>query len=489
MNIKQMNQRHLMGIIWVTLLLIFPGLLTASSPDSPALTPGKVIEQVVCNHDKTQSYSLYLPTSYNKDRQWPVLFAFEPGARAQLPQQLFKSAAETYGYILVCSRNAKNGPREPIINAMLAVWKDVNARFNVDKNRIYATGFSGGARMSSIFHMVIRNPVRGIIAVGAGISTAIKEDKIQLAHYYGIVGYADFNYQEMIRLEKKLANQHTLHRFIYYEAKHRWPPVDICTRAVEWLELAAMKDKLIPKDSRQNFIHQSFAKEVRLAKAREDKGEIYYAAEEYDAITRVFEGLTDVNNIKEKVAALKQTKAYKKFQKEDWQRIEDEIKYIGKFQGGFNAIKKTEPKKIRIAKLMTFMGIPELLGKVKKKKSVFETGFAERLLYNVTNKARQEGYAMMTKEDYQRAALFWEITAASGKYSFFHPFNLYNQACTYARLGKKKKALKALDQSIESGFRGLNTMEKDKDLDSLRDSPAYKNLLLKIKDKRAHQKQ
>jgi dienelactone hydrolase len=485
--IKQFNQFYRVTKILLLILVLAGSSLLASQPVDTFET-GKIIEKVVCSHDATESYSLYLPKAYNRNQKWPVLFAFEPAARAQLPQKLFKLAAESYGYIIICSTNAKNGPREPIVKAMMSVWQDANARFAIDKNRIYATGFSGGARMASIFHLVIRNPVRGIIAVGAGISTAIKADKIQFAHYYGIVGYSDFNYQEMVRLEKTLKNQRTPHRFVYYEAKHRWPPEEICTRAVEWMDLMAMKEDMIPKDDRQDFISSAFAKESKFAQEREDRGEIFYAAEEYDAIARVFEGLVDVAKIKEKVEQLKKSKAYKKFQREDWQRIESEIKFIGKFMGGFNAIKKTEPKKIRIIKLMTFMGIPELDRKVKKKRSVFESGFAERLLYNVTNKARQEGFAFMTKGEYERAELFWEIAAASGKYSFFHPYNLYNQSCTLARLGKKKKAIKTLDKAVESGFQGIKTLETDKDLDSLRDSAAFKALLQKLKEKTAAQK-
>ena len=99
-----------------------------------------------------------------------VLFAFDFEARTTLPTKLFKVAAEKYGYIIICSANTRNSRKAPILKAMQAIWREANSRYSIDKNRIYAVGFSGGSRMSSVFHMIIGNPVRGIIAVGAGIA-------------------------------------------------------------------------------------------------------------------------------------------------------------------------------------------------------------------------------------------------------------------------------------------------------------------------------
>jgi dienelactone hydrolase len=308
---KQFKQFHRVAMFLISILVLVGNSLFATNAGD-SLKTGKVIKKVVCSDNVKQSYSLYLPKAYNWNQKWPVLFAFEPKARVLLPHKLFKSAAEAYGYIIICPTNAKNGPNDQIVKAMVAVWKDVSTRFAIDKNRVYATGFSGGARMSSFFHLVIRHPIRGIISVGAGISTAIKADKIKSAHYYGIVGFSDFNYPEVVRLEKTLKVQGTPHRFIYYKANHRWPPESICTRAIEWMELMAMKENIIPKDDRQDFINSAFAKENELAKKREKRGEIFFAAEEYDAIARVFDGLKDISKIKEKVAQLKKLKKYTK---------------------------------------------------------------------------------------------------------------------------------------------------------------------------------
>ncbi|MCK5057663.1 MAG: hypothetical protein KAT34_13460, partial [Candidatus Aminicenantes bacterium] len=78
---------------------------------------GKIIEKVICAADETQQYALYLPPAYSLEKKWPILFAFDPAARGTVPLKLFKTAAEKYQYIVVCSYNARNGPWEDTIKA------------------------------------------------------------------------------------------------------------------------------------------------------------------------------------------------------------------------------------------------------------------------------------------------------------------------------------------------------------------------------------
>jgi tetratricopeptide (TPR) repeat protein len=451
--------------------------------ETGTIEKGKIIEEVVCRGNSSQSYALYLPTAYNDKEKWPVLFAFEPAARAVLPLKLFKSAAETYNYILVCPTKVKNGPRTPIVNGMIAVWNDVGSRFSIDKQRIYATGFSGGSRMSSFFHLVIRNPVRGIIGVGAGLSTAVKPEQVKSTLFYGIVGYTDFNYPEMVRLEKTLKEQGTPHRFIYYDAKHRWPPEEICTRALEWIELISLKEKRIPKGPRLAFIDSSLEKERKLAQQREQAGEIFYAASDYEAIARTFEGLKPVDDVEQAAARLKESKAFKKFQEDELKRLNDEHQYIRKFAWGLNVIKNSDPKTIRLPRILAAMDIEVLDRIVKKKKNPYDAAMAERVLYNLSDKMRQEGSTSLRKKDFNRAVLFFEIAAAAGKYSFFYTYNLYNLACAYSLNGKKKKALKTLKEAVKEGFNNLSLMKTDKDLDPLRNNPGFQQILRQMQKK------
>jgi predicted peptidase len=108
-----------------------------------------VIEKVICRTDTSQSYALFLPPKYSPDKKWPIIYALDPGARGEVPVKLFQEAASLYGYIVVGSNNSQNGPWEPIIRAIKAIWEDTHSRFSIDEKRIYSAGFSGRGRAAA----------------------------------------------------------------------------------------------------------------------------------------------------------------------------------------------------------------------------------------------------------------------------------------------------------------------------------------------------
>jgi dienelactone hydrolase len=248
--------------------------------------PGEIRDPIVCRESPGQSYALYLPSDYSPDRTWPVLYALDPGARGRLPLEHFRDAAEKYHYLIVGSNNARNGPWEPIINAVVAVWNDTQARLSIDRKRIYATGFSGGSRAAALFSKMIRSPVAGIIGCGAGLPPGIKPEDIQPAFYFGLVGREDFNHLEMMNLNTQFEEAGTPHRVLVFEGSHDWPSPEVCTRALAWMEFAAMTRGLRPPD--QEMIREIYASEVAAAQALEMSGNILGAVSEYETLAAAF---------------------------------------------------------------------------------------------------------------------------------------------------------------------------------------------------------
>jgi tetratricopeptide (TPR) repeat protein len=58
---------------------------------------------------------------------------------------------------------------------------------------------------------------------------------------------------------------------------------------------------------------------------------------------------------------------------------------------------------------------------------------------------------------------------------------LYNVACAYSRMKKIEEALDALDRCVDAGYRDVGWMEKDPDLDNLRDEPRYKTIVQRLR--------
>ncbi len=102
-----------------------------------------------CAAKPDQSYALYLPSHYVPNKKWPIVYAFDPDARGEIPVKLMQDAAEHFGYIVVGSNNSRNGSWKMETEAAQAMWNDTHARFAIDDRRIYFAGFSGGARVAA----------------------------------------------------------------------------------------------------------------------------------------------------------------------------------------------------------------------------------------------------------------------------------------------------------------------------------------------------
>lgn len=57
---------------------------------------------------------------------------------------------------------------------------------------------------------------------------------------------------------------------------------------------------------------------------------------------------------------------------------------------------------------------------------------------------------------------------------------LYDLACLYLQFGDRERGMQTLSRAIENGFRGLETIRRDPDLDPLRDLPEFAELMKKV---------
>src|SRR5262249_46003397 len=58
----------------------------------------------------------------------------------------------------------------------------------------------------------------------------------------------------------------------------------------------------------------------------------------------------------------------------------------------------------------------------------------------------------------------------------------YNIACAYSLKGDKKPALDHFEKSLDAGFDDYDHIQKDTDLDNIRNEPRFKEIILKRRD-------
>lgn len=239
-----MNLNNVFVIIALVTVFVFSACNNTESDENKqevvkdGLVAGKIIESVACRMDNSFTYAYYLPTNYDASRSYPIILIFDAHARGQMAVNKFKHVAEHYGFIVVGSNNSKNGLKDinPVINSL---WDDVFGRFSVDKNRVYTSGFSGGAKVAASV-AIYKGGVKGVIACAGGMPVAGQELESKF-DYIGIVGINDFNYQEIKALSQQLSENKFNNLFISFNGAHEWPGSEVLTKAIQWLQLVDMK--------------------------------------------------------------------------------------------------------------------------------------------------------------------------------------------------------------------------------------------------------
>lgn len=185
----------------------------------------------------TYHYKVWLPTGYSADpkKTWKTLFIADPNGKAKLGAMA--AWVKANGYIAVMLEESKNGPWEPIMGNFLAAHADVVKRLRVAEGKKIATGFSGGARASSMFVTLVPG-FGGLVLQGAGCSDANPDGtyvikNIKCPAVAGTFGLKDMNYKEADRLKKSFGARIEIFEFA---GGHQWAPQEIIEKALSTVD-------------------------------------------------------------------------------------------------------------------------------------------------------------------------------------------------------------------------------------------------------------
>lgn len=447
---------------------------TAGRPSPPAeeLPRGRVAETVATLKDPSQTYALYLPSNYTPARRWPILYCLDPLARGPLPVRLFSEAAERFGWVVAGSNNSRNGPVADSVKAAHALVEDTQARLSVDARRVYAAGFSGGARQSILIDQLCRHCLAGVIAAGAGYPPELKPAAPVTFALFGVAGTDDFNFPEMKALEAELTRLGATHRFESFDGGHAWPTPELAAEAVEWLELQAVKAGLRQKD--EAFVADVWGRRLAEARRLEEGAESYAAYRAYASLAADFRGLRDVSEAGGRLAALGASKAVKAALKDESEQLGRQRRLVaelfelaerrrGEFEG-------------RVQSAADFRGlVEELRVKARAEADSGERRVARRTL----NQLMARFYETAANLRWQRARPS-EIVAALEVASEVAPRSpqiFYELAVAHAANSDRKRALAALRKAFELGFKDAAALGREPAFDALRREAEYRRLV------------
>jgi dienelactone hydrolase len=437
------------------------------------LQPGVVHPSVTCEQDAAQSYALYLPKAYTPDRRWPVIYAFDPMARGNLPVELMKAAAEKYGYIAIGSNNSRNGPVKTSLEAAQAIWNDSHKRFSIEEERRYATGFSGGARVATTLAHLCGDCIAGIVAHGAGFDNSYPPGKTTKFVFYGAAGNLDFNYTELIELDEALSELELPHRIRIFSGGHQYAPPEVWDEAFAWLELRAIRRGLRRAD--QNFIEQQRKAGLDRAAKFEAAGDLASALREYRALFADLAGHTDVQALSAKLAAFEQRRDVKSALKAEQAAIERQRKT---FEEAFIALEgvrlNLERRPTTLAQLRSLL--TALRSDVRKSKDENSPQVVpvRRTLSQILGHAIEMAQQAIRDKDYVLAITYLDLVIEFARAA---PLAHYEKARALALAGRSKDVLPALRLAVDAGFNDPDAIGSTPEFASFKENAEFRQIL------------
>ncbi len=211
----------------------------ALANQSPAQPPAHLLD----DYDSTkQSYELFVPERYSPDKSWPVVLFVSPGNRGTGFQQWQQVCRREQ--IIFASPHAagNNTPMPRRIRIVMDVLDDLRRRYNVDPDRTYVGGFSGGGRVACSIAFALPEYFGGVLPVCAGgelrEESSLRRRVVDRLSVAQLTGESDFNRGECERLHQtELSGVGVRCRtWIAPKLGHAIPNADVFAEAFDWLE-------------------------------------------------------------------------------------------------------------------------------------------------------------------------------------------------------------------------------------------------------------
>lgn len=398
-----------------------------------------MLTKIVCAAQPDQSYALYLPSHYTSEKPWPVVYAFDPGARGRAPVELMKDAAERYGYIVAGSNNSQNGAWKEEAAAAQAMYHDTRERLSIDANRVYFAGLSGGARFAASLAQACKCAA-GVLLSGAGFSPSSPPAAGANFAVFGAVGLFDFNYGEMVHLDVQLDKLHYAHALERFEGTHEWAPASVMDEALAWFRVIAMKGGREMRD--ETFIKEQVAEAEKRAEAAA-AGDPYESWFDYRQAAETFSDLGEDAEFQAHAAAMGNDKAVREEAKREQQEIEEQSRMERELSPGLSSLREDSPTENN-QRTEVEGKISELQARAQREKNPQEQRVLRRVLGGIYIQTMEDGQALYDSHDATHALVYFQMAAVAAPDS---AGPLRAMAMARAADGDRRGAIDALRQA------------------------------------------
>lgn len=270
---------------------------------------GAITDSLIVQDSTGQTYSLFLPSGYTQDREWPLVVISDLEDKQAKALQYLQEPAEQEGYILVASNAISDNAS--LANNMLrtgSLIRTVMQHLAIDKDRIYVAGFDLGARFSTLIPIFIEE-VDGVISNGAPIPNIEVLVDRKPFHFIGIVGRRDFTFPDMVNVKRSLSRLKFPNHLLIHDEDTEWPSKANFKKAFQIFTLSAMAKGHVEKD--EAFIAESWKEDLGTIESLRQKRKLLLAEQYSGELQRIYRPLKNVDSLKTTMKAIRKEKLYK----------------------------------------------------------------------------------------------------------------------------------------------------------------------------------
>lgn len=273
------------------------------------LMKGTINDNIIVNDSLSETFAIYLPSSFETTKAWPIVFVFDMEGKAKQSLSMLKDAANQEGYVLASSNNISdtlNLSQNVLISSRM--FKAVIDIIPVRINRSYTAGFSDGARFASILPTFL-NGIKGVISCGASIGNIEILNSKNPFYFIGIVGREDYNYRAMLVDQKILDRLKFPNQLLVFDGGNDWPNNDKLADAMRIFTVHAMSTGDEPKND--SLIRTSYDEFLTEANTLFTLNKPILANYRLSTISRVFSPLLDLDSLKLTRKSLRRSNSFK----------------------------------------------------------------------------------------------------------------------------------------------------------------------------------